>query len=91
MTREEFNGRVSSPVSAEQYRAIEYVYTYHPAIDPVKGKDQIAQLWEIGGARLMLDMLPTAQQAADLESAIADMRRSLADLEEQLQELKTGT
>ena len=39
----------------------------------------------------MLDMLPTAQQAADLESAIADMRRSLADLEEQLQELKAGT
>ena len=91
MTREEFNGRVSSPVSAEQYRSIEYVYTWYPAIDAVKGKDQIAQLWEIGGARLMLDMLPTAQQAADLESAIADMRRSLADLEEQLQELKTGT
>ena len=91
MTREEFNSRVSSPVSAEQYRSIEYVYTYHPAIDAVKGKDQISQLWEIGGARLMLDMLPTAQQAADLESAIADMRRSLADLEEQLQELKAGT
>ena len=90
MTREEFNSRVSSPVSAEQYQAIEYV-SYHPAIDPVKGKEQIAQLWEIGGARLMLGMLPTAQQAADLESAIADMRRSLTDLEEQLQELKTGT
>lgn len=39
----------------------------------------------------MLDMLPTAQQAADLESAIADTRRSLADLEEQLHKLKTGT
>lgn len=31
----------------------------------------------------MLDMLPPAQQAADLESAIADTRRSLADLEAQ--------
>lgn len=78
MTREEFNSRVSSPVSAEQYRTIEYVY-------------QFAQLWEIGGVRLMLDMLPTAQQAADLESAIADTRRSLADLEDQLHKLKTGT
>ena len=28
MTREEFNSRVSSPVSAEQYRTIEYVYQY---------------------------------------------------------------
>lgn len=91
MTREEFNSRVSSPVSAEQYRTIEYVYQHHPVIDAVKGKDQIAQLWEIGGVRIMLDMLPTAQQAADLESAIADTRRSLADLEEQLHKLKTGT
>ena len=91
MTREEFNSRASLPVSAEQYQTIEYVYQYHPVIDTVKGKDQIAQLWEIGGVRLMLDMLPTAQQAADLESAIADTRRSLADLEDQLHELKTGT
>ena len=45
MTIAEFNSRVSSPVSAEQYRTIEYVYQFHPVIDPVKGKDQIAQLW----------------------------------------------
>ena len=44
MTREEFNSRASLPVSAEQYQTIEYVYQYHPVIDAVKGKDQIAQL-----------------------------------------------
>lgn len=47
-------------ISDEDYLAIEMVYTYHPAIDAVHGKMQIAQIFAYGGMEVIRDMVPSA-------------------------------
>lgn len=51
MTKQEFEIRLEDgkTVTGEQYKVIEYVYMYHPAIDAVRGKDQIAILYDMFG------------------------------------------
>lgn len=55
MDKQEFLDRIKSKniPTDNQYKDIEYVYTWHPSIDEVKGKDQIAKLWDIGGIRII--------------------------------------
>lgn len=73
MNRQEFLDRIKSKniPTDKQYADIEYVYTWHPSIDEVEGKDQIAKLWDIGGIRIIMDMKPTAEKAQALEHKIA--------------------
>lgn len=50
----------------EEYKVIEYVYTWHPAIDNVYGKREIANLYYFGGMSVILNMVDTASEAEDL-------------------------
>lgn len=104
MDKQEFLNRIKSKniPTDRQYKDIEYVYTWHPSIDEVNGKDQIAKLWDIGGIRIIMDMKPTAEKEQLLEHQIAlaeaqvqKLRRASFDLmlggngniEEQLEEI----
>lgn len=50
MTKQEFESRLNGKtVTNKQYELIEYVYTYHPAISNIVGKDQIAMLYDMFG------------------------------------------
>ncbi|MDD2957992.1 MAG: hypothetical protein PHR92_05620, partial [Lachnospiraceae bacterium] len=60
MMKHEFEAGLGNKVTEEQYRKIQFVYTWHPVISDVHGKDDIVALYKIGGDRLMLDMAPTA-------------------------------
>lgn len=73
MNKQEFLSRIKSKniPTDKQYEDIEYVYTWHPSIDEVNGKDQIAKLWDIGGIRIIMDMKPAAEKAQVLEHQIA--------------------
>lgn len=73
MDKQEFLNRIKSKniPTDKQYKDIEYVYTWHPSIDEVNGKDQIAKLWDIGGIRIIMDMKPTAEKEQLLEHQIA--------------------
>ena len=81
MNKQEFMTRVNklNPVAkeptADEYYNIEYVYTWHPSIDQVNGKDQIAYLYVNLGMRVIYDMIPTAQLA---EEAEAEMNKAYA-------------
>ena len=44
MMKEEFEQRIGTTVTESDYRIIETVYTFHPAIDNVIGKDHIQNL-----------------------------------------------
>lgn len=90
MTRQEFNDRLSSckVVSDEAYKIIEFVYNHHPIIDPVKGKEQIAMLFDNFGMRIIKDMLPTAERAKELEEKIREARHVMHTLEKELNDLR---
>ncbi|MFR2881303.1 MAG: hypothetical protein ACLTC8_10385 [Lachnospiraceae bacterium] len=57
MMKHEFEERFGSEISDQNYKIIETVYTWHPAIKGVDGKDQIATLYKTGGMPLIKSML----------------------------------
>lgn len=82
----DFGGKITD----EDYKAIEFVYTFHPAIDECDGKKQIVDLVGNFGMRIVFDMLPTARKARGIEAAIASTREQLDKLSGQLEDLKEG-
>lgn len=97
MNKQEFNNRVEMfkgeepTLTEQQYKTIEYVYTWHPAIDAVKGKDQIAYLYSEFGMRVIYDMLPTAQEAEDAEQELELALQKYEDAKARYDKLKQGT
>lgn len=90
MTKQEFETRANTKVIHADYEIIEYVYTFHPAIDEVKGKDQIAELYNLGGMRLMKDMVPTAKKMEQYEGQRRALQLELQDLEHEMKNLRIG-
>lgn len=90
MMKDEFEKRIGKTVSADEYRKIEYVYTFHPLLEDVGGKDQIASLYLIGGMRLINDMMPTAEKAEVLSNQIQEIRATLDKLTNKYNALKQG-
>lgn len=56
MMKHEFEQRIGAELTAEQYAIVEHVYTWHPSIPNVGGKDKLAQLYMLGGMDLIEDM-----------------------------------
>lgn len=98
MTREEFNRKCKEytddyeesrrgPTAAE-YQIIELVYNFHPAIDSVLGKDEIAALFTHFGMGIIRDMLPTANKCLDYENKISLYKSQLDAAKEAYNDFK---
>ena len=88
MMKEEFirevkklNGDIEPNITPVDYTIIETVYTYHPSINEVTGKYQIAYLYFHFGMRVIKDMLETANKCRCLEDKIAQARNNLEELQ----------
>lgn len=46
MTKQEFEKRIGAEISQKDYSIVEHVYTWHPSISEVEGKEQIAKLYK---------------------------------------------
>lgn len=90
MTKHEFEEWLGSQVTESEYKDIEFVYTFHPSISNTEGKTQIAQLYKIGGMRLIKDMLPTARKAQELDNKIMAANANLMRLKRQSEMLANG-
>lgn len=62
-----------STITNDDYSIIEYVYTWYPTIDNVKGKEQVAMLLCEFGIRIFHNMYSTAKKAEQLD---AEMRKA---------------
>lgn len=82
MTKQEFEVLLTGEktVTDEQYKVIEYVYTYYPAISDITGKDQIALLYDVFGMTIIKDMYPRAHRADVLEKELRAARTRLDNL-----------
>ncbi len=88
MLKDEFENMIGKTISAEEYSAIETVYTFHPSISETEGKKQIASLYDTYGIRIITDMLPTANKAREYEEQITKKRHELEELQEEFKNFK---
>lgn len=87
MTKEEFEQHIGEEVTPDQYEKIEEVYMWHPTIED---KDDIATIYKVGGMRVILDMLPTAQKAETINRKQAELRAELVRLNREYKALEKG-
>lgn len=67
MTKQEFEERIGKEVSNKDYAIIENVYVWHPSIKYDCGKDQIAELYKIGGMPFINSMIEATNIMQELE------------------------
>lgn len=72
----------------DEYKKIEYVYIWHPAIAAVGGKRQIAIIWQEFGMGMINDMYPAAQAMEALENKRAAFRLNLTDIDNEIKAIK---
>lgn len=84
MMKSEFEKLIDCAVSNEEYKIIELVYMYHPAIDEVKGKKQIAVLYNTCGMPLISSMVSEAQKAKENSEAAIKAYRACITLLSQM-------
>lgn len=77
MMKSEFENLLDRQVTEEQYMDIEMVYMYYPGIET---KEQIAQLYKIGGDPLINDMMERAFKVKELEERMQADRMMLEAL-----------
>ena len=73
---------IQRTVSDDDYKLIEYVYTFHPSISETDGKRQVALLYHEFGLRVFKDMQATATANQVLESAIAELQKLLDEADD---------
>ena len=88
--KSEFQERINRPITDSDYEIVEMVYTWHPSIDPHKGKDQIAYLYDNFGMRIIRDMVPTAEKSKDLLKRIEKLNAEVNQLREEYSELENA-
>lgn len=67
MMIEEFEKLVGKTVKKEEYKVIELVYTWHPAISNTTGKKQMAYLYINFGISVIKGMVPVAQKMYEID------------------------
>lgn len=87
--KEEATVRIKQ-LTSKEYECIEFVYNYHPCVDNVTGKKQVAMLFVEFGLRVFLDMKPTAVNAKSIETELLEMRRNVENLECEYGNLKNA-
>lgn len=89
MLKSEFEKMTDSEeISDRDYEAVENVYMYHPAIDDIKGKEQIVYLYKEFGMTVIKDMEKRAIQYKRTINSINEHERSIQALKQSLKELE---
>lgn len=83
MMQVEFEDLIQERIDPDDYRIIETVYNYHPALNEFGAKQRIADLYHTYGMGLILDMYPTAAKMRNYEQKINLLRSQLRELEEE--------
>ena len=90
MNKNEFEQRIGKTVNQSEYEIIEKVYTWHPAISNVSGKDQIADLYKNFGMSVIRGMVPVADKMIEIDEKKRELRAQMELLEQREELLSEG-
>lgn len=86
MQKSEFEAKVGTQVSNEDYQDIEYVYMWHPAISNVGGKEQIALLYMNFGLAFIRTMLPAARKMYELKDRLRIAEKEVIKIQKEIED-----
>lgn len=90
MNKQEFEQRIKSSVTDEEYKEIEYVYTWHPAISETAGKEQIASIYKAGGILVIKGMKELAKMMEKLDAEKREMQNRLSRIQDRINAVSVG-
>ena len=76
MTKQEFQKRIGAEISQKDYSIVEHVYTWHPSISEVEGKEQIAELYKSFGMPIIKNMMEAANYA-ETQRQVEELRKRI--------------
>lgn len=91
MIKEEFQDMIGQIVSDEDYKVIEKVYQFHPAVNEVSGKEEVAELYKSFGMTIFYDLLPRAERNCDLEKQLRFAQARVRHIEQEMEKLRQGS
>lgn len=84
MTKREFETLIGKTVSDNDYRIIENVYTFHPAIPNVNGKKVVADLYKKCGIGVFMAMTEAAEEERKRDVLKREAKFRIEKLKEQI-------
>lgn len=78
MMKAEFEKLIGKTVTDAEYKVVEQVYTWHPAIKDTTGKEQMKVLYKDFGIGVIKGMIPVAEKMEELDSK---RRKLMAQIE----------
>lgn len=90
MQKQEFEQLIQTTIPDEEYRIIEKVYVWHPAISNMEGKSQIADLYRDYGMAIIKNMEETADTMIELDRQEQDIRKQLEGIRERKVRVAAG-
>lgn len=90
MMKDEFEKLIGRSVPMEEYKVIEMVYTWHPAISSTEGKKQMQTLYTQFGMSVINAMVPVAKKMIELDEERRHLEAKLKIIGEREQMLSEG-
>ena len=90
MQKQEFEQLIQTTIPDEEYRIIEKVYVWHPAISNMEGKSQIADLYRDYGMAIIKNMEETADTMIELDRQEQDIRKQPEGIRERKVRVAAG-
>lgn len=87
MNKGEFEQRVGQSVSDKDYRVIETVYQWHPAVKEVSGKDEVAELYKSFGMTIFYDMMARAEVNREMEKELRHAQAEVERIKREIEEI----
>nr|WP_288829786.1 hypothetical protein [uncultured Clostridium sp.] len=88
MMKQEFEKLIHAEIGDEDYRTIEYVYTWYPTISETGGKDQIAMLYTLFGMPIIEDMVERAGKMENLDKDLHKARSQVTFVKDRIKALR---
>lgn len=90
MLKSEFEEILGSKVSDEEYKVIEHVYTWHPAISNVNGEKQISDIYRAGGILAIKSMDDWACIMEELDRKYQETLKPVHQMKERIERAGSG-
>jgi hypothetical protein len=84
MRKEEFENLIGQALSDGDYKIIETVYLYHPAIRGASGVEELAELYKSFGITIFYDMIGRAKRNQDLDGQLRQAQAEADRIKEEM-------